>query len=160
VLEGRFMGVEEEGKVGDQALEVVVGISTAIFMGDIVVGRTVETPTVRNARLLDSSAEETVPAIVSQLAIPFPERLSSPPINPLPQQTSIRIAKTISLEYLVTLALDPTNQMRYKFGEDSNFQVSQSEPLAIATGIAAHPNYLAEQSSTPRTLFPLPLSKK
>ena len=64
MLEGRFMGVEEEGKVGDQALEVVVGISTAIFMGDIVVGRTVETPTVRNARLLDSSAEETVPAIV------------------------------------------------------------------------------------------------
>jgi hypothetical protein len=41
------------------------------------------------------------------------------------------------------------NQMLYNFSKDSNFQVSQSEPLEIATGIAAHPNYLAEQSSTP-----------
>ena len=62
--EGRFMGVEEEAKVGDQAFEVVVGISTAVFTGDIVVGRKVETPTVRDARLLDSSADETVPVIV------------------------------------------------------------------------------------------------
>jgi len=33
VLEGRFMGVEEEAKVGDQAFEVVVGISTRRFYG-------------------------------------------------------------------------------------------------------------------------------
>jgi hypothetical protein len=55
VLEVRFMGDEEEVKVGDQAFQVVVGISTAIFMGDIVVGRKVETPTVRDARWLDLS---------------------------------------------------------------------------------------------------------
>jgi len=54
----------------------------------------------------------------------------------------------------VTLALYPTNQIPYNFGEDSNFQVSQSEPLAIATRIAAHPNYLAEQSSTSTNAVP------
>jgi hypothetical protein len=54
VLKGRFMGAEEEAKVGDQAFEVVVGISTAFFMWDIVVGRKVETMTVCDVRLLDS----------------------------------------------------------------------------------------------------------
>jgi hypothetical protein len=54
VLEGRFMVDEEEAKVGDQAFEVVVGISTAVFIGDIVVGKKVESSTVRDARLLDS----------------------------------------------------------------------------------------------------------
>ncbi|KIM77574.1 hypothetical protein PILCRDRAFT_91111 [Piloderma croceum F 1598] len=50
--------------------------------------------------------------------------------------------------------------MPYKFGEDSNFQVSQSEPSAIATGIAAHPNYLTEQSSTPTNAVPFASVKK
>jgi hypothetical protein len=39
---------------GDKVFEGVVGVSFAVFRRDVVVGRRVESPRVRNVRLLDS----------------------------------------------------------------------------------------------------------
>lgn len=60
---------EEEGKVGDELFEVVVGVSTAVCRRNVVVRRRVESPVVGFApcdehfKVEDSSADE-VPAIV------------------------------------------------------------------------------------------------
>lgn len=56
--------MKRKQRSGIRRLRSLSGLVPAVFTGDIVVGRKVETPTVRDARLLDSSADETVPVIV------------------------------------------------------------------------------------------------